>query len=127
MFSELQVNLYVDDVERALAFYSRLGAVESFRTPAEGVPDHVEVKLAGVTLGLASVRAATEHHGLDVSAEGSPFELGLWSDNADAAWDALIGAGAVPMVEPHDLSNGLRVAWARDLDGNVVHVVQRSG
>jgi lactoylglutathione lyase len=125
MFSELQVNLYVEDVERAVGFYRALGAVESFRTPAEGVPDHVEVHLAGVTLGLASVRAARDHHGLDVSSAGSPFELGLWTDDADAAWAALLAAGATPMVEPDDLPNGLRVAWARDLDGNVVHLVQR--
>ena len=40
-FSGLQINFYVSDVERAVAFYTAIGAVESFRTPREGAPLHV--------------------------------------------------------------------------------------
>jgi uncharacterized glyoxalase superfamily protein PhnB len=125
MFTELQINLYVDDVERALAFYAAIGAEESFRTPTDGVPVHVEVRLAGVTLGLASVDAARQDHGLDVSSAGNAAELGLWTDDLDAAFDALLAAGGTSMAEPVDLPNGLRVAWVADPDGNPLHLVMR--
>ena len=38
MFTGLQINFYVSDVERAVVFYTAIGAVESFRTPREGDP-----------------------------------------------------------------------------------------
>jgi hypothetical protein len=53
MFRSPQINVYVEDVPRAAAFYEQLGSVETFRTPAEGVPIHVEVVLGGFRLGLA--------------------------------------------------------------------------
>ncbi len=125
MFTEYQTGLYVDDVERATAFYVALGGVESFRTPSDGVPDHVEVRLGGATIGLGSVRAARERHGLDVSSDGNAVELVLWTDDLAADWQRLVEAGATPMAGPEDLPTGLSVAWAADPDGNPVHLVQR--
>lgn len=125
MFTGFQVNLYVDDVARSLVFYTAIGGVETFRNNDADVPDHVELRLAGPTVGLASVRAAREHHGLDVSAEGTGAELGLWTDDLDTAWTDLLTAGATVMAEPVDTPNGLRVAWAADPDGNPVHLVMR--
>ena len=126
MFTGLQINFYVSDVERAVVFYTAIGAVESFRTPRDGPPLHVEVKLAGVTVGLASVDAARDLHGLDVSAEGNAAELVLWTDDADAAYDVLVTAGATPMKPPHVMPNGLRGAWVADPDGNPIEVVQEA-
>ncbi|MGI8645846.1 MAG: VOC family protein [Nocardioides sp.] len=124
MFSGLQINFYVTDVERAVAFYTAIGAFESFRTPRDGTPLHVEVKLAGVTVGLASVAAARDIHGLDVSADAAGAELVLWTDDADAAYAVLVAAGGTTMKAPHDMPNGLRGAWVADPDGNPVEVVQ---
>ena len=75
-FTGLQINFYVSDVERAVAFYTAIGAVESFRTPREGRPLHVEVTLAGVTVGLASVDAARDLHRLDVLGHGKRGRAG---------------------------------------------------
>jgi lactoylglutathione lyase len=127
MYTDFQINLYVEDVERAVGFYAAIGAIESFRTPMEGTPDHVEVRLAGATIGLASVRAARERHGLDVSAEGNAAEIVLWTDDLDPTYDALVAAGGRVMAAPETLPTGLRVAWVADLDGNPVHLVQRIG
>jgi uncharacterized glyoxalase superfamily protein PhnB len=57
-FTDPAVNYYVDDVERAVRFYTEhFGFVETFRTPQQGKPDHVEVRLGGLTLGVASKSA----------------------------------------------------------------------
>jgi catechol 2,3-dioxygenase-like lactoylglutathione lyase family enzyme len=61
------INLYPRDLPRAVAFYSELGFVETFRTPASGEPTHVEPKLA---LGIATVGAARAHHGLRPEGDG---------------------------------------------------------
>ena len=48
------INLYARDLPRAAAFYSELGFVEAFRTPASGEPVHIELTLDGFTLGIAT-------------------------------------------------------------------------
>lgn len=58
------ISLYSRDLPRAVAFYCELGFVETFRTPASGEPAHVELRLDGFTLGIATLEAAREHHGL---------------------------------------------------------------
>ncbi|HTU34119.1 MAG TPA: VOC family protein [Candidatus Acidoferrum sp.] len=60
-FKTPMINLYSRDLARAAAFYSRLGFVETFRTPAWGEPVHIELTLDGFTLGIATVEAAKEH------------------------------------------------------------------
>ena len=58
MFVSAMVNLYTGDIEAALHFYGDLlGFEETFRTPTEGVPDHVELRLDGFTVGLGTVEA----------------------------------------------------------------------
>jgi catechol 2,3-dioxygenase-like lactoylglutathione lyase family enzyme len=51
------INLYSRDLPRAVAFYSELGFVEAFRTPASGEPIHIELTLDGFTLGFARMEA----------------------------------------------------------------------
>jgi predicted lactoylglutathione lyase len=126
MFTEFQINLFAEDVERCTAFYTAIGFVETYRTPLEGVPEHVEVRQVGLTLGIASVAAARDVHGLDVSSEGNAMEVCLWSDDVDAAYAQLIEAGAVSIHAPHDVQDGrLRTSWVEDPEGNLVEVVQR--
>jgi hypothetical protein len=63
-FRAPMIYLYSRDLSRAAAFYSELGFVETFRTPASGEPVHIELTLDGFTLGIATIEAAREHHGL---------------------------------------------------------------
>src|SRR5713101_575634 len=62
-FRAPMINLYSRDLSRAVAFYSELGFVETFRTPASGEPVHVELTKDGFTLGIATMEAAKEYHG----------------------------------------------------------------
>jgi catechol 2,3-dioxygenase-like lactoylglutathione lyase family enzyme len=128
MFRSPQINGYVEDVPRAVAFYTQLGFAETFRTPVDGVPIHVELSLDGFRLGLASVASARADHGLAVSSEGNAIEICLWTDDVDAGHARLLALGATSMSEPHDWLGGrLRVAWVADPDGNPIELVQATG
>jgi catechol 2,3-dioxygenase-like lactoylglutathione lyase family enzyme len=126
MFTDFQINLFVKDVERCVAFYRAIGFVETYRTPLDGAPDHVEVRQVGLTLGIASVVAARDIHGLDVSSDGNAMEVCLWSDDVDATYAQMIDAGGVPIRAPHGFQDGrLRTSWVEDPEGNLVEIVQR--
>jgi catechol 2,3-dioxygenase-like lactoylglutathione lyase family enzyme len=126
VFRSPQINLYSRDLSRAVTFYVNLGFVETFRTPAEGKPVHIELKLDGFTLGIATVEAAQEDHGLRPQGDGRWIEIVLWTDDVDAAVGTLVEQSA-PLVSPaHDFLGGkLRVAWVADPDGNPIQLVQR--
>jgi hypothetical protein len=111
-----------------MAFYSELGFVETFRTPALAEPTHVELKLDGFTLGIATIAAAREHHGLRPEGEGRWIEIVVWTDDTDSALSALLAKGS-PLLSPgHDFLDGrLRTAWIADPGGNPVQIVQRKG
>jgi catechol 2,3-dioxygenase-like lactoylglutathione lyase family enzyme len=120
------INLYSRDLPRAAAFYKELGFVETFRTPEAGEPVHIELTMDGFTLGIATIDAAREHHGLRPEGEGRWIEIALWTDETDAAVGALVAKGA-PLLSPaHDFLGGeLRAAWVADPDGNPIQLVQR--
>jgi catechol 2,3-dioxygenase-like lactoylglutathione lyase family enzyme len=125
-FTAPMINLYSRDLARAAAFYSQLGFVEAFRTPASGEPVHIELALDRFTLGIATIEAAKEHHGLRPGGEGRWIEIVVWTDDTDAALKVLTEKGA-PLLSPaHDFLDGkLRAAWIADPDGNPIQIVQR--
>jgi catechol 2,3-dioxygenase-like lactoylglutathione lyase family enzyme len=128
MFRAPQVNLYAADVEAAVAFYrDLLGFTETFRTPQQGTPAHVELRLDGFTLGLASVDSLRAVHGVNVPVgPGRRAELVLWTDDTDAAFASVTAMGATVLSSPHDFpSASLRAAWIADPDGNPVQLVTR--
>ena len=87
---------------------------------------HIELRLDGFTLGIATIEAAKEHHGLRRGGEGRWIEIVLWTDDTDAALKALVAKGAPLLSPPHDFLDGqLRAAWVADPDGNPVQLVQR--
>jgi catechol 2,3-dioxygenase-like lactoylglutathione lyase family enzyme len=126
MFANGLVNLYTEDIEAGLRFYrDLLGFSETFRTPAEGVPEHVELRLGGFTVGLGTVEAARQVHGVD-PAPGSPaMVLVVWTDDVDAACRDLQAAGVPVLQPPHDTGNSNRNALLTDPDGNLVEIVAK--
>ena len=126
MFVTGMVNLYTRDIEAGLHFYrDLLGLAETFRTPTEGIPEHVELRLNGFTVGLGTVEAARNVHGVE-AAPGSPaMVLVVWTDDVDKAYAELVAAG-VPVVQPpHNTGNNNRNALLRDPDGNLVEIVAK--
>jgi lactoylglutathione lyase len=126
MFATGFVNLYTADIEAGLHFYrDLLGFEETFRTPKEGIPEHVELTLNGFALGLGTVEAARRVHGVDASPGRPAMVLVVWADDVDAAFEHLKSAG-VPVVQtPHDTGNNNRNALLRDPDGNLVEIVSK--
>jgi predicted enzyme related to lactoylglutathione lyase len=122
-FNAAMINLYSRDLSRAVAFYSQFGFVETFRTPASGEPVHIGLRLDGFTLGIPTIGAAKKHHNLRPAGEGRGIEIILWTDDTDAATNALVDKGAALLSPAHDLLDGkLRAAWIVDPDGNPRHL-----
>ena len=128
MFRDPQVNLYVADIEASLRFYrDLLGFTETFRTPREGTPIHVELRLGGLILGVATIESARSIHGLNPG-DGPPrAEVVLWTDDVDRAFVSITAHGIRPLSQPHDFLTNLRAAWVADPDGNPVQLVMRRG
>lgn len=122
MVSELMVNLYVADMDRALGFYAGLlGGAETFRFPAQGQPEHVELRLGGALLALSS-EAGLVSHGLPAATRGQPFELVIKVDDVDATVDQLRAHGVVMFRDAFDSPAGNRVAYVFDPDGNRIQL-----
>lgn len=126
-FVDPAINYYVEDVEIAAGFYvEHFDFVETFRTPKQGKPVHVELKLGAFTLGLASKEAGQSMHGLPLGAGGAPrAELVVWTDDIDEAYTALVENGVPSVSAPHNFLASLRAAWVMDPDGNPVEIVSR--
>ena len=127
MFRDPMINIYTHDVTRLAGFYEAIGFRETFRTPSDGKPIHVEVSLDRFTIGIASVDATIVEHGLRPDLDGRPIEIVLWADDTDRAFARMTADGAPSLSPPHDFLNGrLRAAWVADPDGNPIQLVQRN-
>src|SRR5690349_2877939 len=125
-FMSPMVNVYTRDLPSALAFYGELlGFEETFRAPDPDAPEHVELRLDGVTIALSTAEAAQRVHGLPASPGSHGFQLVVWTDDVDSAYAVLVAAGVAGHTEPHDTGNDNRNAVVRDPDGNLVELVMR--
>ena len=126
MFASALVNLYTRDIEAGIRFYrDLLGFEETFRTPREGTPEHVEFRLDGFTIGLGTVEAARRVHRVE-AVPGSPaMSLVVWTDDVDQAYKDLVAAGVPSLQPPHDTGNNNRNALLSDPDGNLVEIVAK--
>jgi predicted enzyme related to lactoylglutathione lyase len=61
------------------------------------------------------------------SGDGRWIEIVLWTDDTDAAVNALTAKGAPLLSQAHDFLDGrLRSAWIADPDGNPIQLVQQN-
>jgi catechol 2,3-dioxygenase-like lactoylglutathione lyase family enzyme len=120
------VNVFTQDIQEALDFYEVvLGLPETFRTPEEGMPDHVEMAAGGFVLAISTVAAAHRVHGVDAEPGRAAMSLVFWVDDVDATFEAAIAAGAPVVTAPHDAGNNNRNAVVRDPDGTLVEFVAK--
>jgi catechol 2,3-dioxygenase-like lactoylglutathione lyase family enzyme len=125
MFRTPQVILFSEDLQRAVAFYARLGFTETFRVPTEGEPIHVDLALDDYKIGIAAVASTRDDHGLDPIPSGQRAAVILWTDDVSAAFAELTGMGAPALAPPHEWLGHLLIAWSADPDGNPIQIVQR--
>lgn len=128
MFETAFVNLYTHDIEAGIRFYrDLLGFTETFRTPTEGIPEHIELRLGGFMVGLGTVEAAKRVHGVEAEPGRPAMVLVVWTHDVDAAFEKLVAAGVPAIQSPHDTGNNNRNALLRDPDGNLVEIVAKVG
>jgi len=114
VYSAGLVNLYTRDIASGIRFYEELlGFTETFRTPKEGVPEHVEFVLGGFKVGPGTVEAARKVHGVEPVPGTPAMVVAVWTDDVDQAFAELVEAG-VPVVQPpHGTGNNNRNALLR--------------
>lgn len=124
MFRTPQVILFSENLPRAIAFYTRLGFVETFRDPLDGEPIHVDLSLDGYKIGIAAVSSTRDDHGLDPVPNGQRAAVILWTDDTAAAFKDITAEGAPALASPHEWLGRLLIAWISDPDGNPIQIVQ---
>lgn len=120
------VNVFSSDIDAALGFYQRvLGLPETFRTPREGTPEHVEMAAGGFVLALSTADAARRVFGVEPQPGAPAVSLVFWVDDVDATYAAALDAGAPSVTQPHDAGNDNRNAAVRGPDGTLVELVAK--
>ena len=117
------VILVVDDLDRALAFYT--GVLELRLGHRAGA--YAQLATGATRVGLYERAAMGELLGRPLAPPdpGRPaFELGFLVRDCDAAYARLVARGAVPAVAPTDRPWGQRTAYLRDPDGHLVELAQ---
>ena len=123
-----QSNYYVQDVEKLAAFYrENFGFKETYRTPKEGAPKHIEIRLGEYLIGLSSVEAARRIHHLPIDPGKPRGEIVLWTNDVDQAHTMLMAKDVTCIRPPHNFDVNeylrLRVAWYEDPEGNIFQTV----
>lgn len=116
--------LYVADVPATLAFWCKAFGL-SERMRHEDL--YGELETGATRLGF-SQRGFVQGMLPVPLAEGGPdlppppFEIGLVSDDPQAAWDRAVRAGAVPVKAPETKPWGQVVGYVRDCNGVLVEI-----
>jgi catechol 2,3-dioxygenase-like lactoylglutathione lyase family enzyme len=108
---------------RLVEFYEGLGFRETFRTPEDGVPIHVEVSLDGFTIGIADADSAQADHGCGRASTADRSRSCL-DRRRDRDYARLTAEGAPSLSPPHDWLEP-PPAWVADPDGNPIQLAQR--
>lgn len=114
------VILYVDDLERSIAFYRDVIGVP-FRLRGDG---YAEFDVEGTKLGLFDRSRLPDLIGRDGGLPGPTVEILFLVTNADAEADRLRQAGAFILTGPIDRPWGHRTVHLLDPDGHVVELAQ---
>ena len=117
------IGIIVSDIERAAAFYRKLGL--AFSDPAD--PDghgHAEATTAGgirVMIDTVATIKSFDEHWTEPSGHRTALAFACGSPaDVDATYEMLLAAGGSSYKEPWDAFWGHRYAEVTDPDGNVV-------
>jgi lactoylglutathione lyase len=115
--------LQASDVDRLARFYAEAFGFEmGYRFPPEGPIDYAFLKLAPLGIGIAR-----QAEGLPSTRQPAGFELWIYADDADAAVDRVIAAGATLLEPASEQPWGERVALVADREGNRIRIGAVSG
>jgi lactoylglutathione lyase len=117
-FREAFPILQAGDVDRLARFYvEAFGFEMGYRFPGDGAIEYVFLKLAPLGIGIAR-----QADGMPPARQPAAFELWIYADDADAAVDQVIAAGATLLEAASDQPWGERVALVGDPEGNRIRI-----
>ncbi|MBI5801656.1 MAG: VOC family protein [Verrucomicrobia bacterium] len=119
IYPPLSAYLAVHDAARAIEFYkAAFGATELFRLndPESGKIGHAELMINGALIMLSDEYPAI--HKSPQTLSGTSVRFCLMVENADAAVDRAVTAGATVVRPPGDQFYGFRCASVRDPFGH---------
>lgn len=117
--------LYVEDVEKSVAFYENVfGFSRKFVTPEN---DYGELSTGETTISFALKKLAAQNLPdgfIESTLEDKPFaiELGFITDNVGELVQKATSFGAVLIKEPTQKPWGQIVAYVRDVDGFLIEI-----
>ena len=123
----LRLELFVEDMEASIAFYTR---VLAFEVVSREPGDYASLRLGDIVLGIGSVAklpGECGYFGRDVSAHrrGLGVEIVLEVDDVDG-WRDRVAASGHPIFEPlQDRPWGLRDFRISDPDGYYMRIPSR--
>ncbi len=116
--------LYVDDVEKTMAFYSKAFGLEAgFLHESK---DYGEMKTGDTKLGFVNHATAGSHgfeyEKLSLKSKAPGFEIGFVADNVENAFEHAVNAGAVSVSKPTQKPWGQIVSYIRAPDGSLIEL-----
>jgi len=117
------VILIVDDLDRALCFYTEvLGLSIGHRSGEYAQLNTGRTRLSLYTRGAM---AKTLGMSLEQPRDTAPgFEIGFKVQDVDSGFREIVAKGASPVVPPTDRVWGQRTAYVRDPDGHLIELAQ---
>jgi lactoylglutathione lyase len=117
------VILIVQDLDRALAFYTEVLGLKLGHRAGEYA--QLDTGVTRLALYTRSAMAKTLGMSLEMPSLNAPgFEIGFKVEDVDAAVNELVARGATPAVSPTDHFWGQRTAYVRDPDGHLIELAQ---
>ncbi len=116
--------LYVNDVEKTMAFYSKAFGLEiSFLHESK---EYGEMKTGDTKLGFVHHNTAGSHgfeyEKLSLKNKAPGFEIGLVTNDVEEAFARAVEAGAIATSKPTKKPWGQVVSYVRDCNGLLVEI-----
>jgi lactoylglutathione lyase len=120
------VILIVDDLDRALEFYTGVLGLRLGQRSG----DYAQLETGATRLGLYTRNAMAKTLGISLQppAPNAPgFEIGFKVPDVDTAFAELVASGVSPVTPPATRPWGQRIAYVRDPDGHLIELAQDPG
>ena len=117
--------LYVDNVEITIDFYQRAFGFEKKMvtdTREYGELDTGNTRLAFAASRFVKTLTSVAFEEASISKPAPPIELGLVTENVEAAYTRAVKAGAIEVKEPTKKPWGQLVGYVRDNNGFLIEI-----